>query len=269
MGSNDFFGQHAQVYARFSEHSLTNAAYDRPAILRIAGELSGKRVLELGCAGGVLTQQLIESGGRVLALDREPAMVAAARDRVRDSAREEVADLERPLDFVASGSVHVVVASLVLHYIENRQPLLAELRRCLTPGGVFVFSIHHPITGWQLSDQVDYHRTELVHETWDWDGQKVTGSMYRHPLSVIFGDLLAAGFNIDAVEEPRPTPDAAERDPRVATILTTMSVFLFIRAVRADGGRASTSWRRRGPASGLEEQSVSGRLRPSPHADRD
>ena len=73
--------QHAGVYARFCERSLPNAAYDRPAILRLAGDVAGRRVLELGCAGGVLTQQLADRGAAVLALDREPRMAALARQR--------------------------------------------------------------------------------------------------------------------------------------------------------------------------------------------
>jgi predicted TPR repeat methyltransferase len=115
--------------------------YDRPAILRLAGEVAGRRVLELGCAAGVLTGQLADRGADVLALDREPQMVALARRRLQ------AADLQRPLDMVADASIGLVVASLVLHYLRDWRPLLAELHRCLAPPGALVFSVHHPITG--------------------------------------------------------------------------------------------------------------------------
>ncbi|MCP3804792.1 class I SAM-dependent methyltransferase [Allokutzneria sp. A3M-2-11 16] len=86
-------------------------------------------MLELGCAGGVLTGQLLARGADVLAVDREPRLVAIARERLGERARVEVADLERPLDLVPTGSVDLVVASLILHYIEDWTPLFAELRR--------------------------------------------------------------------------------------------------------------------------------------------
>jgi 2-polyprenyl-3-methyl-5-hydroxy-6-metoxy-1,4-benzoquinol methylase len=73
--SEAIYRDHADTYAAFAETSLPNAIYDRPAILRLAGDLEGKRVLELGCAAGSLTAQLIESGADVLALDREPRLV--------------------------------------------------------------------------------------------------------------------------------------------------------------------------------------------------
>ncbi len=147
-------------------------------------------------------------------------------------ARVEIADLEQPLDLVADGSVDVVVASLVLHYIADWRPVLAELRRCLAPGGLLVFSVHHPITGWQLSGRTDYHRTELISETWDWDGLAVTARMYRRPLSAIFGELRQAGFLIDVVDEPQPEAGEATGSAEILHFLRTQPVFLFVRAVR-------------------------------------
>jgi SAM-dependent methyltransferase len=82
---------------------------------------------------------------------------------------------------VPDACIDLVVASLVLHHIEDWRPLLAELHRCLVPGGALVFSIHHPITGWQLCGKADYHRTELVSEQYDYDGQLVTVQMYAAP----------------------------------------------------------------------------------------
>lgn len=233
MPESTIYSYHAETYAKFSEHSAPNAQYDRPAILRLAGDVAGRRVLELGCAAGVLTAQLVERGAEVLAVDREPRLVELARHRLGGRARVEVADLERPLDVVATGCVDVVVASLVLHYLEDWGPLLAELRRCLVPGGALVFSVHHPITGWRLSDGADYHRTELVSENWDWDGRVVTADLYRRPLSAIFGELRRAGFLVDVVDEPLPLA-GADVAPALFEILSTTPVFLFVRAVRDD-----------------------------------
>jgi SAM-dependent methyltransferase len=231
VSHHEIYRDHADAYARVAETSLTNVLYDRPAILRLAGDLDGKRVLELGCAAGSLTEQLVGCGADVVALDREPELVDRARERLRGRARVEVADLAKPLDTSPAASVDVVVASLVLHYLPDWGPLLAELHRVLVPNGPLVFSIHHPITGWQLCDQADYHRTELVHERWNWDGVPVTAIMYRRPLSAVFGSLRAAGFAVDVVDEPLPEP-GGDGDPQVMEILRTKPVFLFVRATR-------------------------------------
>ena len=229
--SDAIYRDHADVYATFAETSLVNAIYDRPAILKLAGDLDGRRVLELGCAAGGLTARLVERGANVLALDREKELVERARRRLGERARFEVADLEEPLDMVQTASMNVVVASLVLHYLRDWKTLLAELHRILLPGGLLVFSIHHPITGWALSGQADYHRTELIHEDWDWDGLRVTAGMYRRPLSDVFGALRGAGFTIDVVDEPLPEP-VSDGDQRIMNVLATKPVFLFVRATR-------------------------------------
>lgn len=229
--SDAIYRDHADVYADFAESSLPNAVYDRPAILRLAGDVRGKRVLELGCAAGGLTTQLIDRGANVVGLDREPRLIERAKRRVGARADLLVGDLNEPLTSVQTASVDLALASLVLHYIQDWTPLLGELHRVLKRDGAFVCSVHHPITGWGLSDRTDYHRTELIREDWDWGGVSVTAQMYRRPLSAIFQALRAAGFAIDVVDEPLPVADA-EGDPRVLDVLATKPVFLYVRAIR-------------------------------------
>lgn len=231
MADDSIFKIHASTYAAFADKNPVNRDYDRPTILRLAGDLDGKRVLELGCAAGGLTALLVDRGARVTAVDAEPRMLQLARARLAGAARIEMADLSEPLDVVPAGSIDVVVASLVLHYVADWAPLLDDLHRCLKPGGALVFSLHHPITAWQLSEHTDYHRVELVSETWDWDGLAVTARSYRRPLSSIFGALRQAGFAIDRVEEPRidAKPDIG---PELLHALNTEPFFLFVRAVR-------------------------------------
>jgi SAM-dependent methyltransferase len=240
MSMREVYRTLADTYARFSVDNPVNAHYDRPNIIRLAGDLQGKRVLELGCAAGLLTEQLADRRADVLAVDREPRLVAHASDRLAGRAQVEVVDLEEPFGDILTGSVEVVVASLVLHYIEDWGPLLAELHRVLVPGGVLVFSVHHPITGWNRSEGTgwnrsegtDYHRTELVNEEWDWDGESVAATMFRRPFSAIFGGLRAAGFAVDVVDEPFPHNLPHDMDARMRVALTTTPVFLFVRALR-------------------------------------
>ncbi len=56
-------------------------------------------------------------------------MAALARQRVAGRARVEVADLEQPLGMVPDACIGLVVASLVLHYVKDWRPLLAEPHR--------------------------------------------------------------------------------------------------------------------------------------------
>lgn len=227
---NPVYDRFAEAYARHSELSPANAFYDRPAILSMIGDVEGKRVLELGCAAGVLSEQLVDRGAELVGLDRKPELVELARRRLGHRARFEVADLSVPLNGAVPDRVDLVVASLVLHYIEDWTPLLAELRHRLVDGGALVFSVHHPAADWQWFGRPDYLTTELVDETWDVEGTDVQVSFYRRPLSAVFDQLRRAGFTVRILDEPRPLPELEHLAPDAFAELNSKPVFLFIRA---------------------------------------
>jgi SAM-dependent methyltransferase len=223
----------ADDYAASSASGPPNALYDRPTILRLLGPVQGRRVLELGCAAGHLTAELVHAGADVVALDKSQRMVEHARRLVGDRARVEVADLAEPLVMVDSGSMDLVAASLVLHYLPDWHGVISEVHRVLKPGGALVLSVHHPITGWLRSDRSDYHRVEVIEERWDVNGIETTAQMWRRPVSAIFSPLLHQGLVIDAVHEPEPWFDErAVPDDRMRQALNTSPVFLYVRATR-------------------------------------
>jgi len=60
--AGDDYDRMGEAYLDHSEHSPTNALYDRPAILELAGDVRGKHVLDVGCAAGALSAALVEKG---------------------------------------------------------------------------------------------------------------------------------------------------------------------------------------------------------------
>ncbi|WP_370961360.1 GrpB family protein [Amycolatopsis sp. cg9] len=217
----------SEAYAAHAEKSVTNAYYDRPAIVSLAGEVSGRRVLDVGCAAGHLSGLLAARGADVLGVDASAGMVAVARREFGAVARFEVADVTQPLSF-ESGSFDVITASLVLHYVKDWGPTLAEFRRVLKPGGVLVFSVHHPGEDWRWFSKENYFELELLEDEFP-AGQVVR--FYRRPLSWTFTAVREAGFSVDRLEEPMPTAEAEEADPKWAANLRTKPRFLYFRAV--------------------------------------
>lgn len=232
MGDH-IYDELADCYATSSASGPTNALYDRPTMLKLLGPLRGRSVLELGCAAGHLTRDLVAAGADVIALDRSKQMIDHARRSVGGGARIELADLNQPFDMVDGHSVDLVAASLVLHYLPDWRGVISEIHRVLRPGGALVLSVHHPITGWYRSDRNDYHRVELIDEEWDLNGVAATARMWRRPVSAVFMPLLDQGLIIDGVHEPDfDFDDLAVPDERVRLALNTSPVFLYVRATR-------------------------------------
>ncbi|MEU7783759.1 GrpB family protein [Amycolatopsis sp. NPDC049159] len=217
----------SESYATHAEKSVTNAWYDRPAIVELAGDVSGRRVLDVGCAAGHLSALLAARGAEVLGVDASAGMVSVAQRKFGSVARFEVADVTEPLA-LESGSFDVITASLVLHYVKDWAPMLAEFRRVLRPGGVLVFSVHHPGEDWRWFERENYFELELLEDEFP-AGQVVR--FYRRPLSWTFTAVREAGFEVDRLEEPMPAAEAEEADPKWAANLRTKPRFLYFRAV--------------------------------------
>ncbi|HTJ28042.1 MAG TPA: class I SAM-dependent methyltransferase [Candidatus Limnocylindria bacterium] len=220
----------AAAYARVSAANTMNAAYERPALRALLGEVAGRDVLDAGCAGGEHAAWLVEHGARVVALDASAAMVDLARERVGTAAQVVQADLGAPLPF-ADASFDLVASSLTLHYLADWNAPLRELARVLRPGGRLVFSTHHPLL--TVDDAHDYRAVRLVDDVWPgFAAEPVPVRFYHRSLERIVGDVLAAGFTLHALVEPGPSERMAERDPAMAARLRTQPWFLLVDASR-------------------------------------
>jgi SAM-dependent methyltransferase len=97
----------------------------------------GRRVLDLGCRTGALTQHYA-AGNEVVGVDvDQDALERAAR---RLGIRTVWADVEEGLPF-ADGSFDVVVAGELLEHLADPAAAVAHVRRVLEPGGSFVGSV--------------------------------------------------------------------------------------------------------------------------------
>ena len=86
----------AEAYTAENETSLINAYYERPAFLALAGDVTGRRILDAGCGSGPLFAALRDRGAIVTGFDSSTGMLEQARRRLGDDADLQVADLGSP-----------------------------------------------------------------------------------------------------------------------------------------------------------------------------
>ena len=196
----------AATYAAANDTGLFNAWYTRPEMLRLAGDVTGKRVLDAGCGHGPLMVALRDRGAAVAGFDLSPAMIDIAADRLGSDADIRVADLSAPLPY-DDDEFDVVTCSLALHYVQDWAPALAELRRVLKRGGRLVVSIIHPfVYAFGYQDE-DYFALTRYSEDYEHDGATFTLTYWHRPLQDVINAFLDAGLVITSVTEPAADPD--------------------------------------------------------------
>jgi len=208
-GINDY-DDIAEGYAASNETGFVHAHYERPAMLALAGDVVGRRVLDAGCGSGPLLAALRDRGAIVAGFDRSAGMLAVARRRLGDDTDLRVAELGRPLPY-SDAAFDDVTASLVLHYLEDWRPALAELRRVLKPGGRLIVSVNHPFREnlWhrEIGREPDYFATYDYVAEWTVGGRSALLRFWTRPLHAMTGAFTAAGFRISVISEPAVAPD--------------------------------------------------------------
>ncbi|MDX3658873.1 class I SAM-dependent methyltransferase [Streptomyces sp. ID05-26A] len=221
----------AEAYAADNETSYANALYERPATLALAGDVAGRRILDAGCGAGPLFAALRERGAVVSGIDVSAGMLEQARRRLGSDADLRIADLAGPLPF-ADAEFDDVVASLVLHYLEDWGPTLAEVRRVLRPGGRLIVSVNHPTAAYcderLAGRRPDYFSTWPSPARWPVGDRMVEVTFWNRPLHAMTDAFTAAGFGISRISEPQPLPQARELFPAEFAHYAGAPNFLFL-----------------------------------------
>jgi len=209
----DFFNAYSQLPR--SVYGLDGAP-EWPYIRSLLPDLSGNDVADLGC--GFAREQ---GAASVTGYDLSENMLERAQHDTQDDAIRYVqADMET-LE-LPEARFDLAYSSLAFHYIRDFSRLLNTIHQALRPGSHFIFTIEHPIfmaplmPGWIVDEDqnkhwpVDHYAIEGERRT-NWLADGVI--KYHRRLSTTVNALLEAGFDINSLEEWRPTSAQIEAMP--------------------------------------------------------
>lgn len=254
-GNSDVWSRHVRAgYDTFRDH-LNN-----PAFLSLIGDIDGMVALDAGCGEGYNTRLLARRGARMTGVDIAEGMIEQARDTEAAEPlgiRYEVASIA-DMPVFAGGQFDAVFSTMALMDCADYPGSVAELHRVLKPGGMLAFSILHPCFVFHLEarewirDETgapcalklgDYFRRGIGEEHWSFGSAPDRDEV--EPFAVVYFDrtladyinpLCEIGFTIEAIEEPYPSEQACEAEPRLRKHqLAPISFMLRARKAAGDG----------------------------------
>jgi len=116
--------------------------------------LAGRRVLDVGCGGGLLAEALARAGAEVTAIDLAPGMIEVARLHAAESALRidyRVAAAEE-LARAMPQQFDVLTCMEMLEHVPEPAAMIATLARLVRPGGaVFVSTLNRNLRSFLLA----------------------------------------------------------------------------------------------------------------------
>jgi len=164
---------------------------------------NGDLVLDIACGTGNFSQRLAEYGADVVAFDYSEKMISHAKKRRRafpDKISFHVCDATNHAQLMTlkrERPFNKAVANMAIMDIADIEPLFGAVWEMLKPGGVFVFSTHHPC----FTKPPYAYRTACMYEGEAIRGQPGMNLYYHRSLQDIFQECLRAGFVINGFFE--------------------------------------------------------------------
>ncbi|MFF2889300.1 class I SAM-dependent methyltransferase [Paenibacillus sp. NPDC057967] len=174
--------------------------------LDLFGDVSGKKVLEVGCGSGHSLKYMASNGASELwGIDLSDIQIETARVLLSDS-HTKVNLFQGPMEKnpgIPIEHFDIVYSIYAIGWTVDLGQTLQNLYSYLKPGGTFIFSWEHPLhsrisqNGEQIVIHKSYH-DEGLQQCEPWDSPAI---MNQLKISTYINELIQAGFQLEKVVE--------------------------------------------------------------------
>ncbi len=217
-----------------------NALIEQPAIRSLLPNITGRKIIDLGCGFGNFCRYLRQQGASsVLGVDVSEKMLAIAQHETNDEAIQyrkcAIEDFSAP-----DATIDLVISSLALHYIADYQAISKKIYSWLKSDGYLIFSVEHPMCTAHPNCELIKNENETI--IWPIDNYRDEGQFsqtwfvdnvikYHRTIETYINRLIECGFTIQKLSEPMPSDELIAQKPEFA-IHKIRPALLLIRAYK-------------------------------------
>ena len=222
-----------------SQEMNYNNCIEEPLMLKLAGDVSGRDILDIGCGTGELSSKLAQTADSILGIDISQKMLNVAKEK-NSSSNIEYKELSMENISRLNNEFDMAVSSLAFHYVENFEKLILDISKLLRKRGILIFSQEHPMVtaNKELKDWV--FDPETGKRCWPVSNYNEEGERseewfiadvkkYHRTLSTIINTVIKNGFEILEIAESRADDELISKEPKFFNG-KNLAHFLFIKA---------------------------------------
>lgn len=213
--------------------SFYNEMIEMPAMIKMLGNIKGKKILDWGCGSGLYIKKLKSKCAEIKGFDISQDMIKIAREinptiDIREGSGTKIPFKEE---------FDIVFASLAIHYLKDLDRPFKEIHRVLKPKGVFIFSTGNIVSKAGKTKEIqgkkykvlgikDYfkmNRTDIPFITKT--GKKVFVFNYLLKPKQVIQTAQKNGFEVIDYEDAKPISQAKKLDAKEYEYYSKVPIF--------------------------------------------
>ncbi|OHA26752.1 MAG: hypothetical protein A3C06_01235 [Candidatus Taylorbacteria bacterium RIFCSPHIGHO2_02_FULL_46_13] len=187
-----------------------------PNLMRLAGEVHGKKILDLACGQGFFSESLVKAGASVIGVDLSKELIVLAQKRLGDAGEFLAGSIEKLPLAIKAETFDSALCVLALQNVRDLDSAVRETARVLKPGGRFLIVLNHPAFripkcsswGFDEAQKIQYRRLDSYLSEIKTDivmnpsaKESATTVSFHRPLQVYFKMFAKHGFSVHRLEE--------------------------------------------------------------------
>lgn len=225
-----------EYYSFRMQGGTANDLVEIPAMKKLIGDVSGKKVIDCGCGFGTYSIHCAKLGATVTALDISHTMLQIAKQKAAEAAMQidfRVQDVTNLRNFPINNFDLAISSNAVCF---DMSLFIREINRILKPKGSLYLCEVHPILNSKFGFYFDrgmrkaknvfgkLHSSDPDYE-WQWE---------HYPLQDYFSWLNEAEFFVDTFLEPEPDPMTKQMNPDLYNQAVKTPIFFLIKATKGE-----------------------------------